>query len=115
MIRFSSEQLLSFGALARESFVRQMVVDLALCFADFDALAAAERHRVVSDGVDQAATYGIASERHVAQYLGLMAEWGDQFAELPEVQVFLADGGLTASRKLVLVELQLESVGHSGR
>jgi hypothetical protein len=107
-----SEQLAVLEALSRAPFV----VDLMSYVrrehhASTSQLDDAELQRLLNESIDEAAAYGISTEREVALFAGLTAELGAGFPERQRylwIRVILEDEELSGAAKMRRIYRQFQ-------
>ena len=89
-LRFSRTQQDAFAAASEARFEQRLLARLRRFFPGFDAHSEHRDVAYIRRGVARAKRYGITSQRDVSEYLGLMAQWGEDFDEATHDPVVLA-------------------------
>lgn len=118
MLTIRRKQMDGFRAYMRQSFEDGMVEHIAHAHpAEYDALVDAEHgdarvRDLVREGIGRAATYEIATEHCVAQFIGLMVTVAPNFEEtyaMGWAKEVLEDGELPEEAKMDVIYAELDA------
>jgi hypothetical protein len=79
VLKFTAAQMQTFSETQVDRFVRRTLTRLREFFPETRKMSDEEGHAFVRQGIEQAATYDIISEKDVSRYVGLMVVWGRDF------------------------------------
>lgn len=104
MLKIRKEQLAALAEARKRSFVKDLTSRITRHWPQkAREMSDKDLRRMVTDGVDRAAGYGIRGGRDVARYANLMMALGPEFdrdSRYPWAEAFLTDEAIAPRHKL---------------